>query len=139
MSAENLNDTAADDALDLLLHQDEWYEEDGFVVNVDTETALADKCDPSENKRAEVDPSNIVSGKRRRVTVERSVLPQATLMVDDAVADPDYVPGEAGEEEEKEDDSTSVATTPSSSPASGSSSSTTPKGIALRTRRRRAT
>ena len=125
MSAENLNDTAADDALDLILNQDEWYEDDGFVVNVDTETALADTCDPSENKRAEIDPSNIVTGKRRRVAVERSVLPR--MMVDDETADPDYVP-----QEEPEDDATSETT------ASSSASASSEEGIAVRTRRRRA-
>ncbi len=50
----------------------EWYEEDGFVVNISTEAALSEVVE--HNPKAEISTENIIQDqKRRRVAVSRYV------------------------------------------------------------------
>jgi len=57
-------------AHETIMPDNEWYEEDGFVVNIDNEIAQRDKIAIGEDHKVEISSSNIISGKRIRRSVQ---------------------------------------------------------------------
>jgi hypothetical protein len=68
MSSISTSDNEDDDVPD----PNEWYEEDGFVVNVSDSKVLQD-IETEQNPRLEMSATNIVLGKRKRVELKRDV------------------------------------------------------------------